>query len=319
MKKGFVLVLLPTLLLFSCTTNTSTTTNQDTTPSLTTTSTENTTIEETTVENTTEESVAEETTVEETTVDETTVEESTEEEETLSIEDIEALLPSLDETPNYTMEFSSTVIYNEYNKEEEHEYIFVNNAEVKSYVTEDYASYKKVDEYQNVYSYYQLTPGKYTKSTSYWVHTYFDTGHFLSKFKNSVITTSLSDILKDNKENIVFNEDNDNPYFEIEEVTFPLDLEYCKVYAQRSDNLSFSYFAKDSYPDWKATNFKIEPKLEDNEITSIKISYDAKEMYPEFGNSGKVDFNFTDYDLHVEFIITNIGSTEVEIPLDLPW
>ena len=167
------------------------------------------------------------------------------------------------------------------------------------------------------HSYYEDFPNKGIKDhRSYWGKPYYTTAYFISGYNYAYMTMSLSAILEDGEGTFAETQvEGETAYVS----AIPIDLEFAREFYSKSDGYTFSYFVQAQYPDWALSHFTLLPTYEEGEIVSLKVTYEAKAIYAEYGNSGKVDYKIYDnQDFHWSFLFSDAGETTVVIPEGVP-
>ncbi len=191
--------------------------------------------------------------------------------------------------------------------------------------------YLAQSDYSNVYSYidaetglnhsyYEDFPNKGIKDhRSYWGKPYYTTAYFISGYNYAYMTMSLSAMLLENEESFLETEVEGETAYVSQSVAIPIDMEFAREFYSKSDGYNFSYFVHEEYPDWPLNNFTLLPTYEEGEIVSLKVTYEAQAIYAEYGNSGKVDYKIYDnQEFHLSFLFADAGETAVVVPEGVP-
>lgn len=222
---------------------------------------------------------------------------------------LSSMLNSLDVDPNYTIDVE---IRNGEQIEEKSRCEIDGNIFLNTYIGNgvNYYTYHVLNG-NVVKKYYELMAGsgKYTMRSEYFPSEVFDSGYFIAYSKYDVINDSLTNVLANN----TFTTDAESCSMMAEHIAFKLNLEMAM---QNSYSMSgkFDHFAKESYQDYVVDNFTITLTFDGNDVVGFEIDYDYKAMYSSYGNSGIVDFMFTDELKHINLKFYDFDKTSVEKP-----
>ena len=217
---------------------------------------------------------------------------------------------------NFEIEFNRITDYGGGSTETSHETGFANGNEYLGYDDPNYPVYMVLDEDGTNHRYYELSYGAgFNDHKEYWAYPKFNTAFFISGYNYGFMTKTLSSLLSEFEDSFEAISDEGQDAFVSDSVKIPFDLEFAAEYARKSDWTSFSYFAKESYPDWELDDFKIVPDIEQGEIVTLTITYNAKAVWGEYGNSGKVDFNISKYArFETSIVFSNFGGVTITPP-----
>lgn len=235
----------------------------------------------------------------------------------IAFADVIEVANSLDQNANFEIEFNRITDYGGGSTETTHETGFVGGNEYLGYDDPNYPVYMVLDEDGTNHRYYELSYGAgFNDHKEYWAYSKFNTAFFISGYNYGFMTKTLSSLLSEFGDSFeAISDEGKDAFVSDSAVVIPFDLEFAAEYARKSDWTSFSYFAKESYPDWELDDFKIVPTIEQGEIVSLTISYNAKAVWGEYGNSGKVDFNISEYArFETSIVFSNFGGVTITPP-----
>ena len=234
----------------------------------------------------------------------------------IALADVIEVANTLDQNANFEIESNRITDYGGGSTETTHETGFANGNEYLGYDDPNYPVYMVLDEDGANHRYFELSYGAgFNDHKEYWAYPKFDTAFFISGYNYGFMTKTLSSLLSEFEDSFEAISDEGKDAFVSDSVKIPFDLEFAAEYARKSDWTSFSYFAKESYPDWELDDFKIVPGIEQGEIVSLAITYNAKAVWGEYGNSGKVDFNISEYArFETSIVFSNFGGVTITPP-----
>ena len=238
------------------------------------------------------------------------VDSSSSESETVDVAKVlSSMMNSLDVNPNYTIDVE---IRNGEQIEEKSRCEIDGNVFLNTYIGDgvNYYTYHELNG-NVVKKYYELMAGsgKYKMRSEYFPSEVFDSGYFIAYSKYDVINDSLTSVLANN----TFTTDAESYSMMAEHIAFKLNLEMAM---QNSYSMSgrFDHFAQESYQDYVVDNFTITLTFDGDDVIGFEIDYDYKAMYSSYGNSGVVDFMFTDELKHINLKFYDFDKTSVEKP-----